>query len=254
MKQYNTTHLDPEQLLKNGVLHRDYLAHAFRWGKVAMDTLTGEKICDFGCGPGFLAEILWRNRVNPGYYLGFDIRQQIIAKAASKYANLNWAQFVCLDLIKDTYDFAGINADKVTSFEVLEHVGRQNADSYLQRFKECGHENATYYLSTPNYDTKVGAADNHTYDSGDGRGVAVHEFTHAELQALLEKHFTIVKKFGTFASVGDYKPLLNDWQRQMYEGLKEYYEPNMLANIMAPFFPEQSRNTLWILKRKPLIS
>ena len=31
---------------------------------------------------------------------------------------------------------------------------------------------ATYYLSTPNYDPSVGAAGNHTYDSGDGRGVS----------------------------------------------------------------------------------
>jgi hypothetical protein len=114
----------------------------------------------------------------------------------------------------------------------------------------CGNENATYYLSTPNFDESVGAAGNHTYDAGDGNGVQPQEFEHKELQAHLEKYFTIVKKFGTFASVKDYKPLLNDWQKKMYEGLKEYYDSNALSNIMAPFFPEQSRNTLWVLKRK----
>ena len=61
----------------------------------------------------------------------------------------------------------------------------------------------------------------------------------------------IVKKFGTFASMKDYKPLMNDWQKQMFEALKDYYDSNLISNIMAPMFPDASRNTLWVLKRKP---
>lgn len=116
--------------------------------------------------------------------------------------------------------------------------------------RNCGSENATYYISTPNYDEKVGAAGNHTYDSGDGRGVAIHEFEHNELQSHIEKYFTIEKKYGTFASIKDYKHLLNEWQQKMFDSLKEYYDSNLVSVIIAPFFPEQSRNTLWILKRK----
>jgi len=116
--------------------------------------------------------------------------------------------------------------------------------------RDCGNDNATYYISTPNFDENVGAAGNHTYDSGDGRGVAVQEFNHFELQLHIEKYFNIEKKFGTFASIKDYKHLLNDWQVKMFEELKAYYDSNLLSVIMAPFFPEQSRNTLWVLKRK----
>lgn len=121
----------------------------------------------------------------------------------------------------------------------------------MENFKACGNNNATYYLSTPNYDPSVGAAGNHTYDSGDGRGVDVQEFDHWELEGILLKHFSIVKKFGTFASAKDYKPLMNDWQQKMFDALKEYYDSNLIANIMAPMFPDASRNTLWVLKRKP---
>ena len=71
------------------------------------------------------------------------------------------------------------NADKVCAFEVLEHVGKQNADAFLENFKACGNNNATYYLSTPNYDPSVGAAGNHTYDSGDGRGAV--SYTHLDV-------------------------------------------------------------------------
>ncbi len=37
---------------------------------------------------------------------------------------------------------------------------------------------------------------------------------------------------------------------KMFEELKAYYDSNLLSVIIAPFFPEQSRNTLWVLKRK----
>lgn len=36
----------------------------------------------------------------------------------------------------------------------------------------------------------------------------------------------------------------------MFSELRKYYDTNLLSNIMAPFFPEQSRNTLWVLKVK----
>lgn len=35
-----------------------------------------------------------------------------------------------------------------------------------------------------------------------------------------------------------------------FETLKEYYDSNLLSNLMAPMFPEHSRNTLWVLKNK----
>ena len=49
----------------------------------------------------------------------------------------------------------------------------------------------------------------------------------------------------------DYKPMMNDWQKKMFEALKGYYDSNLIANIMAPMFPDVARNTLWVLKRKP---
>ena len=36
----------------------------------------------------------------------------------------------------------------------------------------------------------------------------------------------------------------------MLKALEAYYDSNLIANIMAPMFPDMSRNTLWVLKRK----
>lgn len=249
-KLYNTTDLDPETTFERHVFHRDQFAHYLRWTHILKVAKIGETIVDFGCGKGNLLEVLYRNRFKCGKYIGIDIRKQTIDQSKERYSKVDWAEFICEDLILNKIDFSNFKADKVCSFEVIEHVGKQNADKFLQNFKNCGHENALYYLSTPNFDEKVGAAGNHTYDSGDGRGVNIQEFGHLELQELILKYFDIVEYFGTFASERDYKPLMNDWQKEMFDALKQYYDSNLISNLMAPMFPAQSRNTLWVLKQK----
>lgn len=244
---YNVTDLNPETTFERHVFHRDQFAHYLRWTHILKETKIGETTCDFGCGNGNLLEVLYRNKFKQKKYIGLDIRDVF----KSNLLELDWAEFHQIDLIKENIKyFEKIKADKVCSFEVIEHVGKQNVNKFLKNFMACGKQNAKYYLSTPNFDESVGAAGNHTYDSGDGRGKRIHEFKHEELQKYIIKNgFKIIKKFGTFASQKDYKNLLNDWQLKMYNGLKDYYDSNLVANLMAPFFPEQSRNTLWILKR-----
>lgn len=248
MKKYNTTDLDPTTSFERHVFHRDQFAHYLRWTHILKEAKIGETIVDFGCGKGNLLEVLYRNRFKCKQYIGIDIRERTIAGAKESFKAVDWATFVADDLILNKHDYSKFQADKVCSFEVLEHVGKQNADKFCENFKACGNIEATYYISTPNFDKQVGAAGNHTYDSGDGRGVDVQEFSYQELHDLFSKHFVIVDSFGTFASQRDYKPLMNEWQTNMYDHLKRYYDPNLIANLMAPFFPQASRNTLWILK------
>jgi 2-polyprenyl-3-methyl-5-hydroxy-6-metoxy-1,4-benzoquinol methylase len=252
--KYNTTDLDPQTTFERHVFHRDQFAHYLRWTYILKEAQVNDRVCDFGCGQGNLLEVLYRNRFKCQLYVGFDIRKQTIEKAKEKFKAVPWAHFFTCDLITVTYDFSQVKADKVCSFEVLEHVGKQNVPTFLQRFKDCGKADATYYLSTPNYDPVVGAAGNHTYDSGDGRGLAVHEWDHQELQqAILVAGFKVVKKFGTFASQKDYIKLLSPAQREVFDQLKEYYDANLMANIFAPMFPEQARNTMWVLKREEVL-
>ena len=250
MKKYNTTDLDPVTTFERHVFHRDQFAHYLRWSHIVKEAKIGETVIDFGCGKGNMLEVFYRNKFKCKKYIGVDIRKQTIEAAKEKFKPVEWAEFYADDLIFPTIDYKRFQGDKVCSFEVAEHVGKQNIETFLLNMRDCGNENATYYISTPNFDEHVGAAGNHTYDSGDGRGVSVQEFFHSELQSHIEKYFTIERKFGTFASIRDYKHLLNDWQVKMFKALKEYYDSNLLSVIMAPFFPEQSRNTLWILKRK----
>lgn len=248
-KPYNTTQLNPWPSIERGVMHRDINAHIFRWTHMLKEAKIGDSIVDFGCGDAGLLETIYRNRFKPSSYVGLDIREKTIEKTAEKYKNLNFpVEFLVKDLVKDTIEY---NADKVCSFEVIEHVGKQNAKKFLKNFKNCGSENAIYYLSTPNYDPNVGAAGNHTYDSGDGNGVQPQEFDHLELQDLLEKEFEIVNSFGTFASQKDYEEYLTPAQIEVYKQLKMYYDSNLISNIMAPIIDSvNARNVLWVLRRK----
>lgn len=252
-KKYNVTDLNPLTSFERHVFHRDQFAHYLRWSKVLNDTNIWEITCDFWCGNGNMLEVLYRNKFKQKKYIWIDIRQQTINKAKEKFSNVERAEFLVEDLVnpQNWVDFDSIQADRVCSFEVLEHVGKQNWDKFMENFKRCWHKNTTYYISTPNYDEKVWAAWNHTYDSWDWRWEAVQEFTHQELNDLFIKNgFKIVKKFWTFASQRDYKPYMNERQKEMLNALKEYYDSNLIANIMAPVMDASlSRNTLWILQQ-----
>lgn len=248
---YNVTDLDPLKSFEKHVFHRDQFAHYLRWSKVIKDAKKrGEVIVDFGAGKCNLLEVMWRNHFHPDRYIALEYRMSQVMNAREKFKTVDWAEFHQQDIINPTMDFSKFQATMVVSFEVAEHVGKQNINAFLKNFKACGGPNATYYLSTPNYDSLVGAAANHTYDSGDGRGVAPQEHDHFELQeAILAAGFEIVRKYGTFASQKDYVGTLTPAQLEVYDQLKDYYDTEVLATVMAPLVePELARNCLWVLR------
>ena len=264
-KNYNTTELDPYLALDRQVVHRDMNAHLWRWSFVLGRARMEDTFADFGCGSGNLLETLYRNKFRPGYYVGTDIRRKTIEQANEKFGALKFpALFYAVDLVQDWSpedlrpdlvfpELAELGPPKhVTSFEVIEHVGKQRGRKFLENFMMCGGPDSTYYLSTPNYDPQVGAAGNHCYDSGDGRGVDVQEWDHDELNELIEDvGFEIVEEFGTFASKKDYWPTLSDTDKELYRRLKRYYDSNLVSNIMAPLVPARlGRNALRVLVRK----
>lgn len=257
-KNYNVTDLDPKTAFERHVYHRDQFAHYLRWTHILKCMKINDAVLDFGCGNGNLLEVLYRNRFKASRYIGIDIRKKTIEEAQHKFEIVDWAEWHVMDLVKapikkfeELSTLAnGKKPKHIASFEVLEHVGKINGKAFMDRFAACGDENSVFYLSTPNYDEHVGAAGNHTYDSGDGKGVQPQEFTHEEIEKLIKPKFEIIEKFGTFASQKDYKPFLTAAQKQMYNDLSKYYDSNLVAVLFAPLFPEKSRNTLWKLKLK----
>lgn len=244
---YNKTQLTPQQEFERHIYHRDQFAHYLRWSHVLKNAKIGQTILDFGCGSGEMLELFYRNKYRPKQYLGLDIRTQTIEENKAKFGSLDFADFKQADLCQDELDL-GQTFDIITCFEVIEHIGHANADAFLDNIAYHCDENTVVYLSTPNYDPHVGAANNHLL----GPDKEVGEWDHFELQAKLEEFFTIEKKFGTFASIKDYKEDLIGWRKEAFEELRKYYDSNLLSNMMAPMMPaEHARNCLWVLKVKP---
>ncbi len=238
---YNKTQLNPETTFEKHVYHRDQFAHYLRWSHVLKIARIGQKILDFGCGSGNMFEVFYRNRYKPEYYLGLDIRKQTIEKLNKKWKALNYVNFAEVDLCNPKLNY-GANWDIITCFEVIEHIGHENAPVFLDNIKKHMNKDTILLLSTPCYDEKVGAAANHIIDD------KVGEFTYEALHTLLIDRFNIIANYGTFASQKDYKPMLDGAFEFFFNKLKEYYDSNLVSVIMAPFFPEHSRNVLWKLK------
>ena len=244
--EYNTTYLDPEQTFKRHVFHRDQFAHYLRWTHVLKIARIGQKILDYGSGTGQLLEVLYRNKYKQNIYLGLEFSQNQIDKCKKRYENVEWAKFEQCDIIKDVQKMSAYGKfDIISSFEVVEHVNKKNADKFFENMKMFCHEETLCLVSTPIYDESVGHAKNHEIDG------VIQEFTYNELKQIIERNgFEIINTFGTFASQKDYRQYMNEWQKEMFDGLTKYYDSNLVSNLMAPFFPEQSRNCLWTLKIK----
>lgn len=244
---YNTTQLTPQTAFERHIYHRDMFAHYLRWSYVLKNAKIGQTILDYGCGSAEMLELFYRNRYRPKEYLGVDIRPKTIAENEDKFGKLDFVEFACIDLCKEGLDL-GKTFDIITCFEVIEHIGHKNADTFLDNLQYHCNENTIVYLSTPNYDPQVGAAENHMLGKNSDE---VGEWDHFELQEKLSEYFIIEKKYGTFASIRDYKDDLHDWQIPMFDALKEYYDTNLLAVMMAPMIPpEHARNCLWVLKAR----
>ncbi len=242
MKNYNCTQLNPDQAFERNIYHRDQFAHFYRWTHVLKRLKRELNILDWGCGSGNLLEVIYRNRFKAKQYLGLEYRKQQVEKNIEKYKNLDWVNFKQCDLTKDDFNYEN-SWDIICSFEVLEHIGKENVNNFLKNIYRHCNKDTIILLSTPCYDEKVGAAENHIING------VIGELTYNEMKNyLINNNFNIINNWGTFASIKDYESKLNDWQQKFYDFAKEYFDVNILSNLMAPMFPEQSRNVLWECK------
>lgn len=249
-KKVDTTYLSVNQAANRGFLHRDYLAHTLRWTHVMryLNPTRAERILDAGCGrEAPLAQVMYANRQAHHSYLGVDVgRIEPVIQYNGKFQPQLMPNTDVLDLTAaEVEQRLGGHPTLVTSFEVLEHMEPDHAYKFLRRLADLGQpptkdEPTTYLISTPVYDERVGAADNH-----------VNEWTYkAMLWLLRAAGFVVVAHWGTFASQRDYLPELEEnpaWLK-LFNQLKEYYNADVISNLFAPLFPDHSRNVLWKLR------
>jgi 2-polyprenyl-3-methyl-5-hydroxy-6-metoxy-1,4-benzoquinol methylase len=242
-KTVDKTFLSLDTAETRGFIHRDYIAHCFRWTHAAKHIQSRWKearILDVGCGKEMpLPKLIYSSRMRPLQYVGVDVEETPIPEMLVK------ATFPCEKLIGDiaeveSYEDLGFDAPPnfITCFEVLEHVEFNHAIRCLEAIRAIAAPDALFMVSTPCYNLKD-VADNH-----------VNEMTYTVFGSMLEKTgWFIDNHFGTFASLKDYTTLMGDEYGEMgsriLNRLRTYYDSNVLSTIFAPLFPQASRNCIW---------
>lgn len=245
-KHIDNTHLSIDQAEERGFIHRDYIAHCLRWTHVAkyMGNPKNRKDCkllDVGCGKDVpLAKMLMTSRMaSDGLeYVGIDYNKLEMPKAFEntkfKPTLIGNVAFPDVKLPHESYDV-------ITCFEVLEHVEPVHAFNMVKGIASLLSTDGMAFISTPVYDEKVGAADNH-----------VNEMSYEVMKLMLLKNgLEIDGHFGTFASIKDYKEMIEkDDLDAVFNRLRDYYDSNYLATIFAPLYPHRARNVLWRVKKQ----
>lgn len=218
-------------------VHRDYLAHCFRWGFARRYIKGGERVLDVGCGPDqALAGILT--------YTASGIPEKLIAVDYGKVKpalNAKWFE------LRAEFDFTTRwkelekegPFDVITCLEVIEHMQKTHGAKLLKGMHALlKPDTGRLILSTPVFDPKVGMAMRH-----------VHEYLTDELaNAITKAGFIIEQRFGTFQNALKIKQT-NPEHRAVWEALKTYYSDDVLACFLAPLYPDLSRNNLWLLRK-----
>lgn len=246
-KKVDKTFLSIDNAETRGFLHRDYIAHCFRWTHVvkymgqSMRYKTS-RVLDVGCGKEMpLAKLLHSSRMGPAWYGAVDVSA---LTTPEQFRNASWKPhqiFSKTDVCDLTEKDLPAKPNVIVNFEVAEHIEPDHCRRMLAKFGELLEPEGRLFISTPCYDANVGAAANH-----------VNEMTYEAFGAVLEDTgFRVQGHWGTFASQKDYKSELTPELQDLFDKFRGYYDSNMLATIFAPLFPHRSRNVLWELTFDP---
>jgi 2-polyprenyl-3-methyl-5-hydroxy-6-metoxy-1,4-benzoquinol methylase len=236
-REFDQTFLDTQN---QDIIHRDYIAHAFRWGFCKENFIEHEKtrVLDVGCGPtkplmlvlfGGIGNTLAKS------YTGVDLNAvKPTRHARSKiYERTNFLE-EWETILEERGPF-----DLITNFEVIEHMRKQDGLRLLQTFKKVLAPNGTILLSTPVYDGKA-RAKNH-----------IHEYTIDELaKHIAVAGLRVVKRYGTFMNHHEVRKVASAAELEVYHDLRQYFSQEVMANFLAPLYPDNSRNNLWVLQAK----
>jgi hypothetical protein len=247
-KTVDTTFLSIEQAENRGFLHRDYIAHCFRWSHVIKRLMQQGRykqagILDIGCGRELpFAKTLYSSKMVPNQYVGIDagkiLPEAVEAVSKGKMGEVTTLYPNTCFSSKWASDWNNLFTD-IICFECAEHVEPEMLKDMLDGMKACLVQDGygRIWISTPCWDYKSCAA-NH-----------VNEMTYGAFGAMcMEAGFIIENVHGTFASISDYAHKMSPAYKEVFEDLRDYYDSNVLSVIFAPMFPAQSRNALWELR------
>lgn len=254
-EKFDRTDLDIPRAYRRGLIHRDYIAHCFRWSFVKRFIIGRDawfckskdravnfrwrsaNILDVGCGKDLmLYATLNSNKVVPQSYTGVDINKLEVLEEFSgsrlKPTLLGETDFCSIESLDQTPNI-------VTCFEVLEHVPYEHAGKMLKKMYDISDDRSYAIISTPVYNEKYGMADNH-----------INEMTREQLIKLIDiAGWEIKENYGAFGGRPEMKDYIEKKHLDLWNRLTKYYNSDVLSTFLAPLYPELARNNVWILRK-----
>lgn len=249
-EEFDRTDLNIQRANERGMIHRDYIAHCFRWTYIQNwlsrrdSEFAGEKsrknhryqhahVLDIGCGKDLmLYRVLNSNKLLPLSYTGVDINELAIPtgfEGSRLKPNLIQQDFCSIASLPTAPNL-------ITCFEMLEHVPIDYARRTLNKAYELSSDGSYLILSTPVYYERYGMANNH-----------INEMTRPLLvDMLMDCKWKIKENYGTFCGQYEIRNALTEEEKKIYDELRNYYSTHVLSTIFAPMYPEYSRNNLWV--------
>jgi len=241
-RRFDTTQLKESGTQAKGC-HRDYAAHWFRWGfAINFIGKKGKRSLEIGCGQDIplIKSLCWKMGFQPDIHVACDLNEI----PPKKRYDLPWAAYhdrfnFVDDWKKLAKQYGKESFDIITCFEVIEHMRKPDGKELLKGLRSLMAPTGTALVSTPVYNGKHMAA-NH-----------LHEYRFDELREFFEENGLRVESVhGTFMTSQSMKRVMTDQERELVERLHQWYSWDVLANFLAPKYPEASSNCCWVLKRK----
>ena len=154
-----------------------------------------------------------------------------------------------------TFDLEDESIDFFWTTEVIEHMGKEFINSWLEDAVRCLRPGGIAYISTPNHDgSNAKLPEDHVYEWG-----------FDELKDELEKHFTIESVVGTFIQMPNfnkaqqtYNQALSEssrqfpqaWTEQQVLMLHERFGKQFARMVLATPYPQFANNCAWNLTKK----
>lgn len=222
-------------------IHRDYLAHVFRWGHISK--LTGDKrVLEIGCGVDLPLEraVSHYQSTCPSHYLGVDINPEPKVHRNHAWADHCWE----FDFSSRWKELAADEFDLIVCTEVVEHMRMPAVRKLLHGAHELLADGGLFVLSTPVANGRP--ARNH-----------INEMSIETLQAELTRAgWQVEKRHGTFMNWNDCMKALDTLPAGVEHGIRwalqelmNYYSGEVVACMLAPLFPDFSRNNVWFCRR-----
>lgn len=234
---------DKTQLRESGkavTVHRDYAAHFFRWGFAFRFHKKGVHSLEVGCGQDQpLIKVLCHSMAHvPDLHVACDLNK------IQKKSGIAWTrthdEFNFVDEWKKlAREYGKESFDVATCFEVIEHMNKTDGRKLLAGLHGLLKKGGTALVSTPVYNEKHMAA-NH-----------IHEYRFDELRQEFERAgFEVKRVHGTFMTSQAMKRVMSKAERELVDELAEFHSWEVLANFLAPKYPEASSNCCWILEKR----